>query len=384
MPLKAVSALARQTMRTAFEELERTITPADSHDFPKTTLEHVRKAALDIENQLAARQCLRNMRRLRPLFHGLEHYAKVVDVLCNGTPYLAWIWAPIALILRIASEHLEAFDQIIRGYSRISESLKRFDILGNTFSNKADFQETLAVYYADILQFHKHAYKFVRRSGWKLLFSTSWGRFQRRFDNILEEMKRHEALIDKEAQAHHILDMRRIQQDISAWKEESQQEINRFEEEKATKQYQSIISWLKADESDQLTIFDSISAEGSRYTGTCDWIWNNKKVTSFLQPKPDTQLLWLQGGPGSGKSVLSTQLVNFMKKANMFVISHFCTQLYPSSTKFEQVLRSMLLQLLRKDNDLVAHVYEEYVIRKKTPTLPTLGSLLHNILASIS
>lgn len=152
-------------MRMAFDDLDHTITPVDSRGFPRTTLQHVRKAALEIENQLAARQSLRNMRRLAPLFNGLEHYAKVVDVLCNGTPYLAWIWAPITLILRVSSEYVEAFEQIINGYSKIAESLVRFEVLEDTFRSNLDFQHTIAVFYADILQFHKHAYKFVKRSG---------------------------------------------------------------------------------------------------------------------------------------------------------------------------------------------------------------------------
>jgi hypothetical protein len=166
MPLKpAVSALARNTIKTAYDELDRTINLADKRDFPNTALQDVREAALKIENQLAARQSLRNMRRLLPLFRGLEHYSKVVDILCNGTPYLPWIWAPITLILRIASEFVEAFEQIIKGYASIAESLKRFEILSDAFINEPGFQQTVAVFYADILKFHKSAYKFVRRSG---------------------------------------------------------------------------------------------------------------------------------------------------------------------------------------------------------------------------
>ena len=118
----AVSTLARQTMRVAFEDLERTITPADSRTLRSTSmLQQVRAAAVEIENRLAAKQSLRNMRRLVPLFKGLEHYAKVVDVLCNGTPYLSWIWAPIALVLRIASEYVEAFEQLMKGYVHSKE-----------------------------------------------------------------------------------------------------------------------------------------------------------------------------------------------------------------------------------------------------------------------
>ena len=166
MPLApAGSRLARDTIRKAFEDLERIITPADSRSFHQTTLQDVRAAALDIETELAARQSLRNMRRLAPLFKGLEHYSKVVEVLCNGTPFLPWLWAPITLILRVAADYVDAFEQIIKGYSRMAESLGRFEILSTAFAGTPDFQQTLAVFYADILHFHKHAYKFVRRTG---------------------------------------------------------------------------------------------------------------------------------------------------------------------------------------------------------------------------
>jgi hypothetical protein len=161
----AVSTLARQTMTAAFEDLERTISPADAREMRSfTALQHVRAAALDIEKQLAARQALRNMRRLMPLLSGLEHYAKAIDVLCNGTPFLSWIWSPVSLILRVASEYVEAFEQLMKGYARIAAALSRFELLSNTFPDP-DFQHSLAVFYANILQFHKYAYQFVRRSG---------------------------------------------------------------------------------------------------------------------------------------------------------------------------------------------------------------------------
>ncbi|KAL6790808.1 hypothetical protein J3E68DRAFT_411388 [Trichoderma sp. SZMC 28012] len=385
MPLPPpISAPARQTIKAAFEDLDRTITPADSRDFRVSTLAQVRDAALEIERQLAARGSLRNMRRLMPLFRGIEHYSKVIDVLCNGTPYLPWIWAPIALILRVASEYVDAFEQIIKGYSQLAESLGRFELLGNAFIRDPDFQQTLAVFYADILQFHKHAYKFVRRSGWKLLFLTTWGRFRRRFDNIIEDMKRHETLIDREANARNIAEAKEMRQDIRRWREQSLEQVSNLDGEEAAKQYQSIISWLNMDESDQLAIFESISAEGRKHPGTCSWVLKNPKISSWLQSKPDTSVLWLQGTPGSGKSVISTQLVNFMQASNMFVIHHFCTYLYTSSTTYEQILKSLLMQLLRKDGDLVAHVYEEFVLGKKSPTVPALERLLQLLFKSIS
>ena len=171
MPLQpAVSFLARKTIRTAYDQLNQIILPRDSCDFKSLTLEYVRNSALAIEDQLASRRSLRNMRRLLPLFNGLEHYGNVISVLCNGTPYLSWIWAPIALILRISCEYVEAFEQIIKAYSGIAESLQRFEILNKALRTNSDFQETVAVFYADILLFHEHAYKFVRRNGMFVVF----------------------------------------------------------------------------------------------------------------------------------------------------------------------------------------------------------------------
>ena len=179
---------AQHTIREAFNDLKRTVSESDSAGFPTTTLEDVIKTAHDIEDELAARQSLRNMRRLTPLFTGLQYYAKSIEVVCNGTPYLPWIWAPIKLILKvkltrrmpvgklgfqlirhclhkIASDYVAAFEKIVIAYARIAEPLARFQIIEATYSDSSEVQRTLAVFYSDILRFHKEAYKFVKRGG---------------------------------------------------------------------------------------------------------------------------------------------------------------------------------------------------------------------------
>lgn len=92
---KALAPQARLAFQDAFNKFEQTVRKSsveDSHNFQSSSLEDVRNAAREVERQLAARQCLRNMRRVQPFLDGLEHYSKVIEVLCNGTPYLPWIW----------------------------------------------------------------------------------------------------------------------------------------------------------------------------------------------------------------------------------------------------------------------------------------------------
>ena len=59
-------------------------------------MEDVWAAARNIEAQLEVRQSLRNLRRIEPFLAGIEQYARVVEVLCNGTPYLPFIWVRAA------------------------------------------------------------------------------------------------------------------------------------------------------------------------------------------------------------------------------------------------------------------------------------------------
>jgi hypothetical protein len=86
---------ARRTFQESFDSFEQTVrrySRTDDREFSNTTLRDVRDAAKQVERQLAARQCMRNMKRLEPFLNGLEAYSKVIEVLCNGTPFLSWIW----------------------------------------------------------------------------------------------------------------------------------------------------------------------------------------------------------------------------------------------------------------------------------------------------
>ena len=64
-------------------------------------MEDVRKTALEIEDQLQQRRTLRGFVRIRPFLTGIEQYSGVVEVLCQGTPYLPFLWAPIKLFLQV-------------------------------------------------------------------------------------------------------------------------------------------------------------------------------------------------------------------------------------------------------------------------------------------
>ncbi|GAB1316915.1 NACHT domain-containing protein [Madurella fahalii] len=386
MPLNArISLEAQRIIKDAFEDLGRSVSASDRADWDSATLDNVRQAVYRIEEHLAARQSLRNMRRLIPLFDGLAYYSKSIEVLCNGTPYLPWLWAPIKVILKVASDYVEAFDKIIKAYARIAEPLARFKVLDLAYSRSPEVQQPLAIFYADILRFHKEAYQFVRRNGWQILFLSWWGRFQRRFDSIIEDLKEHEGLVDKTANVVHISEAKRMRAEVDTWRQEVLSKLETEEEEQSAARYHAVIGMLKTNELDQVKIFELIAGEALKHPETCDWVTKQAAISAWMRCSQEASFMVLHGHPGTGKSVLATQIARFLQSSEQsLVITHFCTYSYATSADYDEILRSIFAQLIRSNNDLVAHAYQELVLKKKIPSSTALEQLLRDLIPAAS
>jgi hypothetical protein len=89
---------AAQIFQTAISKLKQTVSPTDALAFETMHSEDVWKAAENIQSIHREKKALRNMRRIEPFLEALGKYSTAVDILCNGTPYLPWIWVSILQI----------------------------------------------------------------------------------------------------------------------------------------------------------------------------------------------------------------------------------------------------------------------------------------------
>ncbi|KAK4986013.1 hypothetical protein LTR66_008008 [Elasticomyces elasticus] len=360
----------------AFTRFKQTVSPSHARNFSSTELKDVWTAAREVEQKLVAKQKNRNLTRIQPLLKGIEHYSKVVEVLCNGTPYLPWIWAPIKLMLQIASDYVTAFEKLIDAYGQIAETLPRFDRLSAALRETPDFQNVLAVVYADILEFHRRAYKFFTATGWKRFFDSAWSRFDDRFKGILDSLKKNADLVDREANSHQIV----LMQD---WRAKALEDIEKRVKDNSKQQFVTVLNWLDAGKDEQENQLDTLA--GKCHQGTCDWLFQQPKVASWLDDGSGPLVLWLKGKPGSGKSVLCSQLVLELRKRTGLVTAYYLFD-YRRETvdACSRLLRSIAAQLVRGKPELSTYVYDAYLSRGCNPSISQLKQMIPELLDGIT
>ncbi|KAJ4860427.1 ankyrin repeats (3 copies) domain-containing protein [Trichoderma breve] len=111
------------------------------------------------------------------------------------------------------------------------------------------------------------------------------------------------------------------------------------------------------------------STKGRRTAGTCEWIRDNETYQSWLDG--DVQCLWITGGPGKGKTILSIFLTEELErrtqesKAAELLLFFFCTPDEKHSSAVA-ILRGLVYQLVRMRPNLVSRILSDFESTEKT------------------
>lgn len=285
--------------------------------------------------------------------------------------------------------------------------MPRLDRLNKAFKDNSRIQEVLSFIYEDVLEFHRRAYKFFRRSGtlksvgaflmlidlgWRIFFDATWTSFDSRFKGIIQRLEKHRDLLDKEAVSAQIVEAK-------AWREKMQYELDRQDIERTSAQFQNALSWLDSRDNQE----DNLDRYLEHTTlDTCNWIVDKPKMESWLENDNEKHVLWLRGIPGAGKQIRPRELLLRPKKplgkstlaayicqhirtrAKHRLLFHFCTTVGVDQNYQSQMLKSLISQLLRLEQGLSIYVLQKYVYKGLTPSISQLKLLLQDMLLSSS
>lgn len=141
-------------------------------------------------------------------------------------------------------------------------------------------------------------------AGWKMFFSSGWGRFEHHFDALLQSIAQTSELIDKEAASVEIIQARE-------WRQKCLEDAAAREKRWASEQRESVLKWLEVGDS---TSAQEVKLEWLRSNcreGTSQWLTKSPQVRSWLQLRRGDPILWLHGKPGSGMCI-GSRLYTYM------------------------------------------------------------------------
>ena len=118
-----------------------------------------------------------------------------------------------------------------------------------------------------------------------------------------------------------------------------------------------------------------IGAKGERVSGTCEWIKEDDAYKSWFAGA--TQLLWISGGAGKGKTLLSIFLTQELElEMEAQTVYFFCANNDQRRNNAAALLRSLLWQLTAKCVHLTEHLVDHLDDSKKAQyTLETCEAL---------
>ncbi|KAK6860606.1 hypothetical protein PG995_004242 [Apiospora arundinis] len=132
-------------------------------------------------------------------------------------------------------------------------------------------------------------------------------------------------------------------------------------DEQTLRRIRDVLNWLRPTNVnvDQAALVEA----RADYPGTGEWLLENPLFREWFDPRHPSipSLLWINGIPGAGKTVLASLVIQKAQELNPApaVLYFYCKNDNQERGNFVSLGRSLLAQLLQHDNGLLASFYQE-------------------------
>jgi hypothetical protein len=182
-------------------------------------------------------------------------------------------------------------------------------------------KKALEMIYADILEFHRRALRVFTsssESGYIMFFSffllakmlhvvtkqffrSMWKDFNTRFQQILEDLRRHQNLIESLASASHI-------QQYQMDRENNRTHFDRLQKTEMENKYIDVTKWIAA--ADSSVDYNFGLATRREYPQSGRWILDSVDYSNWKEADvPRKSMIWMHGIPGAGMSFCNRDLL---------------------------------------------------------------------------
>jgi len=98
---RTMTTASNSAFEAVLDDFKATLNARQIKNFQFTTLNDVRRTALQIQSEQDQTKSLMNMTRLQSFLEAMEQFGKVIGVFVNASSFVAFVWGPMKFLLLV-------------------------------------------------------------------------------------------------------------------------------------------------------------------------------------------------------------------------------------------------------------------------------------------
>ncbi|KAF3109592.1 hypothetical protein TWF706_001450 [Orbilia oligospora] len=318
---------------------------------------------------------------IEPLVSFLQRHSDSVDTFVQANPFpAALVWGSIKVLLNFASYHIHYFESLVRMLQKLGDDLEIFREYEDILRKSIPVQETLANVYFDIFVFLDKAKRVFRKRGSLLFARTLWKSFEGDFGNTIASFQRNKENLKERIGVQSTRDINSIREGVAQIQSTSRQVTQNITNHYNNMQLVTIEGGPGALEDYRKKVMDWVSSSDPgvdftresqrRVESSGQWLIKHQIYRDWLA-SPKNRLLRVIGRPGSGKTVLSTTIIENLQAQHPKILARpkqipsctayfYCSKSTDQSQATEVIFSGLIKQILSRFEQLPKCVIECY------------------------
>ena len=318
------------------------------------------------EDQAKASRFRRCAQRILPFLKVVTQYSGMVGSLVLYAPApTSLVWGGVMCAVQLITQYSAYFDKVVELFEEIGGVLRPLSEYAEViYKDNATVQDALVALYGDLLKFCRVASAvFLNksgkpRSGLGTFVVQIWRPFESQFDEVKGQFRKHLQVVERETT---VADRQLVHEEPGLqmiYRGDTVAQLRRLTliseergKEDAEVRRRLLLSWMSS--LDFRTSHEK--AYGSRHGTTGSWFLHTELFKDWLSAT-DTALLWCCGKPGSGKSVLTSIVVDHIRchlaKDQSSIAIVYCDSRQQNYNSAKLLVGSLLKQLCAKEVEI--------------------------------